>query len=293
MELVIEHGANQGERFPISQQRFTIGRGRQCDVTLPDTRVSQRHTEIRWQDGAWIVYDLNSANGTWINRRRLNGPYQLRPGDQLGVGRTIISFSRLAPQMDAYVDHDEGAGAPVAAPRAPAVAAGVSPDEFGGTIALALDGFAALGALLLIVSAFLDWFSFTFLFSPYDIQGIDAVIGMAALIGGLLAFLLTSGALLMRFLLRRGERSIQQLAPYVRWIPWANVVIGGVMVALAIAEVIHYNEGSQTEVLFGFTVEDFVTLSPEPGVFIAGIGLLLLMIGAVGQIVVTSLSPRR
>ncbi|MFP4396204.1 MAG: FHA domain-containing protein, partial [Anaerolineales bacterium] len=285
MELVIEHGANQGERFSISQPRFTIGRGRQCDVTLPDARVSQCHAEIRWQDGAWIVYDRHSANGTWVNRRRLNGPYQLRPGDQLGVGRTIISFSRMesAGAMDA----------PVAMPgaSAPAGFAGVA----DAPLSFVLDGLTALGALMLIVGPLLNWFSYVILFFEEYIGGTDILIGRIALIGGIIALLLAVIALLLRLVLRSGERSVQNLAPYLRWIPWLHVTIAGAMIALSAAQMIRYNQEAQTEVFFGITIEDIVALaalSPEPGIFITGAGLSLLLVGAVGQIAATKLSAR-
>lgn len=299
MELVVEHGANQGERFPISQRQFTIGRGRQCDVTLPDARLSQCHTEIRWQDGAWIVYDLNSANGIWINRRRLNGPYQLRPGDQLGVGRTILSFSRLDPPLEMRSGMGSGIGAGIGiksgAPQLPAAPV----RDVGGPVVLALNGLTALGALMLIVSALLNWFSYTLPIVRIEkyIHGVDFLIGRVVLVGGIIALLLALGELLLRLLLRSAARSSRNLAAYVRWIPWAYVAVGGALIGLSVAQVIRYNQEARTELLLGLTIEDIaaligLSLSPEPGIFIAGAGLVLLLIGAVGQIAMRKFSAR-
>ena len=282
MELVIEHGANQGERFTISQPRFTIGRGRQCDVTLPDARLSQCHAEIRWQDGAWIVYDRHSANGTWINRRCLNGPYQLRPGDQLGVGRTILSFSQLESvgAMDA----------PVPIPDASAN---------DNTLAFVFDGLTALGALMLIVSALLNWFSYTLPIVRIEkyIRGADFLIGRVMLIGGIIALLLALGGLLLRLLLRSEARSFRNLAAYLRWIPWMHVIIGIALVGFSAAQIIHYNQEARDELLLGLTIEDIVALvglsiSLEPGIFVAGVGFSLLLVGAWGQIAAAKFSTR-
>ncbi|HDQ71704.1 MAG TPA: FHA domain-containing protein [Chloroflexi bacterium] len=280
MEIIIEQGPNQGACFSIAQPRLTIGRERQCDVVLHDERISRCHVEIRRQDGAWVVYDQGSANGTWVNRRRLNGPYRLRPGDLLGVGRTIISFSRMDARVSAPV------AAPVSSP-ANAVHSGMP---------FALDALIALGACLLIISPLFNWISYTILFFEQYVRGTDFLIGRMTLAGGLLSFLLALAALLLRFLLQHGERSVQGLAPYLRWIPWAQLSIGGVILGSTAAMAAYYSKQAQTEVLFGITIEDIVGLfrfSPQPGVLIAGIGFLLLLLGAAGQIASATLSTRR
>lgn len=282
MEIIIEQGPNQGARFSVAQPRLTIGRDQQCDVVLHDERVSRCHVEIQWQDGAWVVYDQGSANGTWVNQRRLQDPYRLRSGDLLGVGRTIMSFSR----MDARVG-----AAPVAAPVAASPAAPAN--AVHGAIPFALDALIALGACLLIISPLFNWISYTVLFIEQHVRGTDFLIGRMTLAGGLLSFLLALVALLLRFLRQRGERSAQGLAPYLRWIPGAHLSIGGVILGSTAAMAVYYSKQSQTEVLFGITVEDIVGLfrfSPEPGVFIAGVGFLLLLLGAAGQIAMYLLS---
>lgn len=278
MDLIIERGANQGQRFSVTQTHFTIGRDGQCDVVLHDERVSHCHAEIWWQDGAWIVRDRQSVNGTWVNRQQLQGPYRLQPGDQLGLGRTIISFAG----MDAHLAH---AGAPAA-----------SPDGFAGdnrnALATALTGLTASGALLLVGGALMDWLSIAVFFVKESIRGVDSVVGQAAFVGGLLSLLLALSALWLRYTLRHGKQS-QQNTSYLRWIPWGQLGVVAVILALAAIELVKYNEGSQTPVLFGLTVRDLVTLTVEPGVFIAGTGLALLLLGAGGQVVIRMLTRRR
>lgn len=279
MELIVERGANQGQRFTIAQTHFTIGRDGQCDVVLQDERISHCHTEIWWQDGAWIVRDQQSVNGTWVNRQRLQGPYRLQPGDQLGLGRTIISFAHMDTHM-------ANAGIPAAVPDAFA-------HSSGHTLATALTGLTASGALLLMGGATMEWFTVAFLFVKESIRGIDAVVGQAAFVGGLLSLLMAAGALWLRYAIRRGKGSEQKLTPCLRWIPWGHIGVSVVILGLAAVEIMKYNEGARNTEFFGINLMNFVTLSPQPGIFIAGIGLALLLLGAGGQLVIRTLTRRR
>jgi hypothetical protein len=61
---------------------LTIGRHHGCDVVLTDPSVSRRHACLRFRDGTWMLQDLDSLNGTWVNDVRV-GRCQLRPGDQV------------------------------------------------------------------------------------------------------------------------------------------------------------------------------------------------------------------
>lgn len=59
---------------------LTIGRHPACDVALNDPSVSRHHAQLRFRDGSWMLQDLDSRNGTWVNGVRV-GRCQLRPGD--------------------------------------------------------------------------------------------------------------------------------------------------------------------------------------------------------------------
>jgi two-component system, NtrC family, sensor kinase len=72
-----------------------IGRSSES-LTLSDTTISRRHAELTPDDGEWYVRDLESANGTFVNGRRLSaadGRVQLAPGDQIRCGATLFIFA--------------------------------------------------------------------------------------------------------------------------------------------------------------------------------------------------------
>jgi FHA domain/Domain of unknown function (DUF1707) len=65
--------------------RLVLGRSSTCELVLADDTVSRRHAELRAEDGRWIVRDLDSSNGTWVNGRRVIEA-EVRPGDVLHLG---------------------------------------------------------------------------------------------------------------------------------------------------------------------------------------------------------------
>ncbi len=102
--LVIERGRSAGKQFPLSEDESQIGRwdadgGIFPDVDLdaddPEAKVSRRHARIVRRNGQYLIEDLGSTNGTFINRGRrlLPGDRQpLRDGDEIIVGKTFLRF---------------------------------------------------------------------------------------------------------------------------------------------------------------------------------------------------------
>jgi hypothetical protein len=83
---------HEGRRLVIAPGGATIGRSRQCDITLDDPNISREHAEVRPSNGAWFVRDLGSTNGTALNGRRVNGSEQVNPGDTIEIGTSVITF---------------------------------------------------------------------------------------------------------------------------------------------------------------------------------------------------------
>ena len=82
-----------GRSHELTSRRFTIGRSRECDLTVTDGNASRRHAEIVREGEAFVVVDLNSTNGTELNGRRVTRE-ELADGDRITVGATDIVFGR-------------------------------------------------------------------------------------------------------------------------------------------------------------------------------------------------------
>jgi Protein of unknown function (DUF3662)/FHA domain len=81
-----------GKRLVVGPAGVTLGRSRQCDVMVDDPNVSRTHAEVRPRGGSWVVSDLGSTNGSRLNGRRLEGPEVLKPGDEIELGTTVLTF---------------------------------------------------------------------------------------------------------------------------------------------------------------------------------------------------------
>lgn len=102
--LIIERGASIGTEFPLSSEESTIGRwdadnGVFPDVDLdafdPEAKVSRKHARVILKNETYMLEDLGSTNGTFVNRgRRLipGNPHRLQDGDEIIVGKTFLRF---------------------------------------------------------------------------------------------------------------------------------------------------------------------------------------------------------
>ena len=81
-----------GKRLVVGPVGVTLGRSRQSDIMVDDPNVSRAHAEIRPRGGSWVLTDLNSTNGTRLNGRRLQGSEVLKPGDEIELGTSLLTF---------------------------------------------------------------------------------------------------------------------------------------------------------------------------------------------------------
>ena len=83
--LVEVRGARPGTGYPLGDVPIVIGRGADCQVPVASEHVSRRHAEVREHEGAYVLRDLGSKNGTMLNGRRIDGEVRLAEGDEIGV----------------------------------------------------------------------------------------------------------------------------------------------------------------------------------------------------------------
>jgi len=89
--LLDVEGRRRREGWEITGE-LVIGRAPQCSVCLKDEFASNLHAKIYQMEGRYYVEDLGSTNGTYVNGRRINYPTELRPGDRIKIGRTLLEF---------------------------------------------------------------------------------------------------------------------------------------------------------------------------------------------------------
>jgi len=68
-----------------------VGRHPECQYIIPTPGASRYHAEIKYEDGAWLISDLNSGNGTFVNGVRIR-THQLAPGDEIRVDQTLLTY---------------------------------------------------------------------------------------------------------------------------------------------------------------------------------------------------------
>lgn len=94
-QLVVTQGSLAGTTVALQGQTITLGRAHDSTIVLDDDYASSRHARIYPdQTGQWIVEDLNSTNGTYLDRTRLTSPTPLQPGVAIRIGRTVIELRK-------------------------------------------------------------------------------------------------------------------------------------------------------------------------------------------------------
>ena len=111
-QLIMRSGPTPGAAFTLEGDQITIGRDSVNEIVINDAEVSRRHARLTFQGGKYVLEDLGSTNGTFVNGQRLAGPRVLKPGEVVSFGEQIVMVFE-ATSFDA--------GATVVSPRAAAV----------------------------------------------------------------------------------------------------------------------------------------------------------------------------
>jgi pSer/pThr/pTyr-binding forkhead associated (FHA) protein len=82
----------QGQEHHLPGESTTIGRAVECGVVITSKRVSREHARIYREGRRFLLQDLNSTNGTFLNEERLLNPVELRDGDRISIGEVDFTF---------------------------------------------------------------------------------------------------------------------------------------------------------------------------------------------------------
>jgi hypothetical protein len=134
LQFVMRSGPNTGKIYPLEAPEIIIGREASNGIAINDAEVSRKHAKMSLHGSAYVIQDLGSTNGTFVNGQRVTGTQVLNPGDTVSFGENIVLMyeaaydpnatvisSAQAPRTAAPIQRPAPAPAPTPAP-APAPA---------------------------------------------------------------------------------------------------------------------------------------------------------------------------
>ena len=89
--FIVVHGPKAGARYALDSDVVTLGRHPKSVIFLDDISVSRRHAEVRRVDSRYLVRDVGSLNGTYVERKRVD-EHELADGEVLQIGRFKLVF---------------------------------------------------------------------------------------------------------------------------------------------------------------------------------------------------------
>ena len=92
--LVITSGAKAGAEFPLGRDEITIGRSSDSAIIIRDDYTSTHHARLMLWNGRWMIQDLDSTNGTFLNGSRVTVPTPIPLGATVKVGATTFELRR-------------------------------------------------------------------------------------------------------------------------------------------------------------------------------------------------------
>ena len=92
--LLVTGGSLAGTSIGLTDQQITIGRANDATLVLSDDYASSRHARLFPQNGQWIVEDLGSTNGTYLDRQKVTQPTPVPAGVPIRIGKTVLELRR-------------------------------------------------------------------------------------------------------------------------------------------------------------------------------------------------------
>ncbi|HEY2640038.1 MAG TPA: FHA domain-containing protein [Streptosporangiaceae bacterium] len=93
-QLLVTAGSLAGTRLGLTDQQITIGRADDATLVLSDDYASTRHARLFPQDGQWLVEDLGSTNGTYLDRQKVTQPTPVPIGVPIRIGKTVLELRK-------------------------------------------------------------------------------------------------------------------------------------------------------------------------------------------------------
>ncbi len=147
--LTIRKGPKVGSTYPLHGGTITIGRQAGNHIIIDDPKVSRHHARLTWQGSTFLIEDLGSANGVWVNNARITQSTALRTGDVIGLSQEVLLVFSDQPQADEtmYDAAARSGPAPVMVPPSPQSTAPATRSG-QGWLAFGLGGVMAILAMV-------------------------------------------------------------------------------------------------------------------------------------------------
>lgn len=94
--LFFTHGERSGQEIPLARDTFFIGRSKNNNISFDDKSVSRKHAVINMLEGEYIISDLSSLKGTYVNGKKI-AEVTLKPGDVINIGENRMQFRLITP----------------------------------------------------------------------------------------------------------------------------------------------------------------------------------------------------
>lgn len=98
--LEVIKGFEEGLVFPLDSDEISIGRGEDNDFSIPIAEVSRHHALLTQDENGFMIKDLGSTNGTFIDRKKIGGKYLLSEGDVIMLGDAVHLLFKVEVDLD-------------------------------------------------------------------------------------------------------------------------------------------------------------------------------------------------
>jgi pSer/pThr/pTyr-binding forkhead associated (FHA) protein len=102
-QFVMRSGPTVGRTYSLEAEEITIGRDTTNPISINDAEVSRKHVRLTLKNNGYVIEDLGSTNGTFVNGQRIGGPVQLKIGDLVAFGENVVLMFEASFDPDATV----------------------------------------------------------------------------------------------------------------------------------------------------------------------------------------------
>ena len=92
--IIVVSGSNQGDYYPLGGRTVVVGRDEKCEIQILDELMSRKHLQLDFAETrqVYTVSDLKSANGVYVNDRKITSSTELADGDLIGLGDSRLMY---------------------------------------------------------------------------------------------------------------------------------------------------------------------------------------------------------